>query len=62
VVAGGDGAELLELAEAALDGVALGVACGVEGGRAAAGPAAVAAVFFWSSLTGMTAVIPRLRR
>jgi hypothetical protein len=32
---GRDGTELVELAEAALDGVALVAACGVEGGRAA---------------------------
>jgi len=44
VVPGGDGAELLELGEAALDGVALFVASGVEGGRAAARAAAAAAV------------------
>src|SRR5580704_3409407 len=45
VVAGRDGAELLELGTAALDGVALPVACGVEGGRTASRAAAVAAVF-----------------
>ena len=45
VVAGRDGAELLELSEAALDCVALFVAPGVEGGRAAARAAAGAAVF-----------------
>ena len=55
VVTGGDGAELLELAEAAFDGVAFLVPASVECRRAAAGAAAVAAVFFWSSLTGMTA-------
>ena len=48
----------LSLAEAAFHGVALGVPGGVEGGRAAAGPAAVMAVFFWSSLTGITAWMP----
>jgi len=44
VVAGGDGAELPELAEAALHGVALLVAPGIEGRRTAARAAAVAAV------------------
>src|SRR6266700_1546780 len=40
VVPGGDGAVLAEPAEGALDGVALLVCPGVEGGRAAAPPAA----------------------
>lgn len=44
VVAGGDGAELLELAEAALHGVALLAAPGIEDRRAAARAAAAAAV------------------
>ena len=44
MVAGGHGPELLELAEAALYGVAFLVPAGVEGRRAAAGPAAVTAV------------------
>src|SRR6202790_2947671 len=45
-VAGGHGAELLQLAEAALRGVALLVASGVEGGRPPARAAAVTAVGF----------------
>ncbi|HET7014231.1 MAG TPA: hypothetical protein VFI65_09985 [Streptosporangiaceae bacterium] len=49
VVSGGDGAELPELAEAALDGVAL-VVSGVEDRRAPAGPSAGRWCFFWSSL------------
>jgi hypothetical protein len=52
VVAGRHGAELLELVEGAFDGVALFVACGVEGGRAAACPAAGAAVFLLVFLDG----------
>src|SRR5712691_9760067 len=40
VVPGGDGAVLAELAEGALDGVALLIGSGVEGGRAAAPAAA----------------------
>jgi len=44
VIAGGNSAELPELAEAALDGVALAVVPGVEGGRPASAPAAGAAV------------------
>src|SRR6266487_2285874 len=46
VKAGGDGAELFQLGKAALDGVAVLVAPGVEGGWAAATPAAGAAVLF----------------
>ena len=78
----GTSAELLELAEAALDGVALLVASGVEGGRPPDRPRArrwsacqrrpsraprapcppLPCPFFWSSFTGMTALIPRPRR
>jgi hypothetical protein len=56
VVSGGDGAELPELAEAALDGVAL-VASGVENRRAPADPAAGAGavVFLLAVPAGMTA-------
>jgi hypothetical protein len=54
VVSGGDGAELPELAEAALDGVAL-VASGVENRRAPADPAAGAVVFLLVVPAGMTA-------
>src|SRR5512146_3126383 len=46
VVPGGDSPVLLELAEAALDGVAVFVALPVEGGRLAGGAAAVAAACF----------------
>jgi len=46
VVPGGYCAELLQLAEAALDGVALRVTPGVEGRRPATRAAAVAAVGF----------------
>src|ERR1039458_165076 len=52
VVAGGHGPELFQLAEAALDGVALLVPAGVEDGRAASGTAAVAAVFLLVFLDG----------
>ena len=44
VIARGHRAELLELAEAAFDGVALGVPAGVEDGRPPAGPPPVAAM------------------
>jgi hypothetical protein len=56
VIAGRDGAELLELAEAALDGAALLVAFRVEGRRPPAGPSAAPGCAFWSSFTGMTAL------
>jgi hypothetical protein len=56
-------AVLLALGETALDGVALFVAPGVEGGaggrprcRGRGGAP------FWSSFAGMTALIPRLRK
>ncbi len=54
--------KLLELAEATLDGIAFPVPSGVERGRAASVPAALTPVSFWSSLTGMTALMPRRRR
>src|ERR1017187_10152906 len=60
--AGGDGPELLELAEAAFYGVALPVVPRVEGGWPAAGAAPGRRWFFWSSLTGMTALMPRWSR
>ena len=46
VTAGGDGAELVELAEAASGGIAVFVLSTVEGGRPAAVAVAVAAVGF----------------
>jgi hypothetical protein len=45
VVSGRDGAELLELRETALDGVALFITSGIEGRRPAARAAAAAPVF-----------------
>jgi hypothetical protein len=58
VAAGGHGPELLELAEASLDGVALVVPARIEDRRPAAGLPTVTAMFFWSSLTGITALMP----
>jgi hypothetical protein len=53
---------VIELGEVALGGAAFFVAFGIESRRSAAGSATIVAVFFWSSFTGMTALIPRLRR
>ena len=60
VVPGGYCAELLQLAEAALDGVALRVSPDVEGRRPGARAAAVAAVGFLVLLDGDDCLDPAL--
>ena len=61
VVPGSDGAVLAEVAEGALDGVALPVGGGVGGGRAAAFAAAPQPVADLICGSGMVALMPRLR-
>lgn len=61
-VAGGDGAELAELVETALYGVAFLVGSAVECGRPTAGGAEFLSVGGLVLLEGMTVLIPRRRR
>ena len=62
VVPGSDGAVLAELAEGALNGVALLIGGGVEGGRQAAPAAAFEPVLDLVAGSGMVALTARLRR
>ena len=62
VVPGSDGAVLAELAEGALNGVALLIGGGVEGGRRPPALPRLSRFLTWSAGSGMVALTARLRR
>ncbi|GAA3263587.1 hypothetical protein GCM10020216_106500 [Nonomuraea helvata] len=62
VEAGGHGATLAEIVDAALDGVALLVAVSVEGWWPSALEPSLARLACWSLLIGITGLVPRWRR